>query len=188
MEEGEDLIYSAAREWAEETLGLFLTLSYPLPFTSLFSLLSLLPCFHTSFPLSFQPHVLPRSIFNKRRYNKESEKKSIDDCTQHTLQLLLAPSSPSLYPLASSYNYHIFFFKIPFQNLDIINSEFTKVSKKRKFWWVRYASHSILFILFCFILFYLFYFILFHFCFFCFLFVFILISFFFTYLIIVQEM
>jgi hypothetical protein len=28
VEEGEDLVYSAAREWAEETLGLFLTLKY----------------------------------------------------------------------------------------------------------------------------------------------------------------
>jgi hypothetical protein len=45
-------------------------------------------------------------------------------------------SSPNLHPLVSITGYHLFFHQIPYQDLDIINYEFTKAAKQRKFWWV----------------------------------------------------
>jgi hypothetical protein len=84
----------------------------------------------------FMDRIGSYSLFTltKKRYNKESEKQAIATCTKNSLQHLQASSS--LHPLSSSYNYHVFFYKIPYQDLDVINSEFTKSVKKRKFWWV----------------------------------------------------
>lgn len=149
VEKDEDLIYSAAREWAEETLGLFLTLKYlyqkrekgkmkvffpppqfPWEQANFSQILLILP-FTSPFPFFF----FKFQLFWHNRYNKETEKQDIDKCTQHSLQIL--QSSPNLYPLQSAYNYNLFFYKIPYQDLHIIDEEFlNSFTKRRKFWWV----------------------------------------------------
>lgn len=50
------------------------------------------------------------------KYDPLLEKESIAKCLEHTIQQL--KTSPNLYPLSSSYDYHIFFFNIPYQDLD----------------------------------------------------------------------